>query len=81
MALRTFTRPDLSRYDGQNGAPAYIGYAGRVYDVSRSWHWRGGRHWVQHRAGQDLTGALAGSPHGAEFLERVPVVGVLVGEG
>ena len=72
------TRQELARYDGLEGRPAYIAYQGRVYDVTLSYHWRGGRHWVRHHAGADLTGALAGGPHGAYLLERVPCVGVLV---
>lgn len=76
--MQKFTRQELAQYDGQNGAPAYIAYQGRVYDVSHSFLWQQGRHQVTHRAGQDFTGGLAQAPHSADLLERFAVVGVLV---
>lgn len=36
-----------------------------------------GRHQVLHTAGADLTASLDQAPHGADLLERVPVVGML----
>ena len=75
--MRHVTREELARCNGKDGAPAFIAYAGRVYDVPASYHWRSGRHWVLHAAGADLTASLAQAPHGAEMLARAPVVGVL----
>jgi len=75
--MREFTRDELARYDGQSGFPAYIAYEGKVYDASRSFLWRRGRHWARHSAGTDLTGMLDSAPHGADLLERLPVVGRL----
>jgi predicted heme/steroid binding protein len=72
------TQQELARYDGRDGRPGYIAYKGRIYDVTLSYHWRGGRHHFRHHAGTDLTGALDGGPHGAYLLERVPQVGILV---
>lgn len=71
------TQEELAAYDGRAGAPAYVAYEGRIYDVTASKIWRQGRHWARHQAGADLTSALTGAPHGAELLERYPVVGVL----
>lgn len=34
--MRTFTKPELARYSGQNGAPACVAYAGKAYDVWQS---------------------------------------------
>ena len=76
--MRTFTPTALKQFDGKNGAPAYIAYQGVVYDVSNSYFWRGGRHWVRHSAGSDLTAELAQAPHSAAMLKRVPEVGVMV---
>jgi len=76
--MRAFTRGELRQYRGKNGAPIYFAYRGKVYDASESWHWRGGKHWLVHVAGEDLTDALAAAPHGEELLARLPVVGVLV---
>lgn len=73
-----FTREELRQYSGRDGAPAYIAYKGNVYDVSDSLLWQGGRHQALHAAGEDLTEALQRAPHGAEMLERVKLVGILL---
>jgi len=71
------TPAELAMYNGRGGAPAYVAYEGKIYDVSASFLWQRGRHQAMHEAGTDLTGALAEAPHGKEFLERFPVVGML----
>jgi predicted heme/steroid binding protein len=76
--MRTFTREELRRYRGEDGAPIHFAYQGKVYDASESWHWRGGEHQVMHSAGEDLTEALALAPHGEDLLARLPVIGLLV---
>ncbi|MDH7487722.1 MAG: cytochrome b5 domain-containing protein [Anaerolineae bacterium] len=75
--MREFTKEELARYDGQDGAPAYIAYQGKVYDVSDSFLWQKGRHQALHHAGADLTDELDQAPHGADLLARVPVIGRL----
>lgn len=75
--MRELTVKELSRFDGRDGRPAYVAYAGKVYDLSGSFLWRGGRHQALHEAGRDLTEALKHAPHGAELLMRFPVVGTL----
>jgi predicted heme/steroid binding protein len=75
--MKEFTRQELAMYDGTNGRPACIAYRGKVYDVSNSFLWKGGRHQVLHHAGKDLTEELDQAPHGSDLLERVPVIGVL----
>jgi len=77
MATREFTKQELSQYNGQDGQPTYVAYKGQVYDLSRSFLWRGGRHMARHHAGQDLTKGLVRAPHNASRLKRYPVVGVL----
>ncbi len=76
--MKRFTEEDLAAYDGRDGRPVYVAYDGIVYDVSTSFLWRGGDHQVLHRAGADLTSALADAPHGPALLSRCPVVGRLV---
>jgi len=73
--MQKFTKEELARYNGKDGAPAFIAYQGKVYDVSRSFLWQKGRHQVLHHAGADLTDDLDQAPHGADLLERVPVIG------
>ena len=77
MSKRLFTLGELLPHDGRDGASAFVGVAGGVYDVSGSYHWRGGRHQVLHDAGRDLTRALEQAPHGADVLARYPIVGTL----
>jgi predicted heme/steroid binding protein len=75
--MRTFTREELQKFDGREGRPAYVAFRGKVYDVSGSFLWRGGKHQVLHQAGEDLTEAMQEAPHGEELLARFPVVGEL----
>jgi len=76
--VRTFTSEELKRYNGENGAPIYVAYQGRVIDVTRSRLWRGGVHMKRHAAGADLSAEMPKAPHGASVLERFPQVGILV---
>ena len=77
--MQEFTQEELARYHGREGRPAYVAHGGKVYDVSGSFRWRGGRHQVLHRAGGDLTQELERAPHGPELLEKFPMVGTLKG--
>ncbi|MBP7692875.1 MAG: cytochrome B5 [Anaerolineales bacterium] len=74
-----FTALELQRYNGERGRPAYIAFAGVVYDVSACPKWRAGLHEQLHFPGQDLTAALAEAPHAAEVFQRPCVrrIGVL----
>jgi len=74
--MRIFTREELSKYDGSDGI-AYVACNGKVYDVSRSYHWRKGVHHAMHSAGLDLTPALDQAPHGLDLLQKFPIVGEL----
>ena len=78
MRARSFTKEELATYNGKDNKPAYIGYEGKVYDVSGSFLWQNGNHQVTHNAGRDLTKDLAQAPHGPDLIERFPVVGNLV---
>ena len=69
------TSDSLRLFDGTEGHPAYIVYQGKVYDVSESDKWKEGTHFGRHTAGMDLSGALAGAPHGPEVFENVKTVG------
>jgi len=77
LELRRFTRKELAQYNGRDGAPAFIAYEGKVYNVSHSFLWQDGRHQVLHTAGVDLTASLDQAPHGTDLLERFPVIGLL----
>ena len=73
------TIDELKKYDGKNGAKAYIAYKNVVYDVSDSPLWNGGEHEGEHHAGVDLTAELAHAPHGSEVFKELPVVATLEG--
>jgi len=75
--VKSFNKEELARYNGKNGTPAYIAYEGTVYDASGSFLWQNGMHQASHNAGEDLTDSLEQAPHGAEMLERCPVIGIL----
>lgn len=75
---KKFTKTELSNFDGKNGKPAYVGYKGKVYDVSGSDQWVDGDH-VGHIAGQELTEEMDIAPHADDvLLLRMKVVGDLV---
>lgn len=73
---KVFTLSELSKYNGRNGASAYVAVNGVVYDVTNDKNWVNGTH-NGHSAGQDLTQAIKQSPHGASALSGLPVVGKL----
>ena len=76
--MRRLTKEELSQFNGQDGAPAYIAYESKVYDVSHSFLWQKGLHQVLHTAGMDLTTELDAAPHDADMLKRFPVIGMLI---
>jgi predicted heme/steroid binding protein len=79
---RTFTERELKQYNGERGQPAYIAYAGVVYDVSDCPKWYTGFHEQLHFAGFDLTRSLRKAPHADEVFSRPCVrrVGLLLPE-
>lgn len=78
-ALPVFTIEELAKYDGQNGNPVYVGYEGKVYDVSNVEEWKTGTHRGRIKAGQDLTDVLNNeAPHSSQRLkDNAPIVGIL----
>jgi len=76
-AMREYTRDELAKANGQNGAPILVAVNGKVYDVSKSDLWPDGFHQDLHNSGRDLTSALDDAPHDESVLERYPLVGTL----
>jgi predicted heme/steroid binding protein/uncharacterized membrane protein len=72
-------KSELKSYDGKDGRPAYISYNGKVYDVSKSSHWKEGVHMGRHKAGEDLTDFISMAPHDDEVFARVEQVGSVEG--
>lgn len=75
-AVKTFTRAELSQYNGLKGKPAYVAVNGKVYNVSGNKAWRNGQH-RSYKAGRDLTADMKMAPHGTSVLRGLPVVGAL----
>ncbi|WP_345976720.1 2-oxoacid:acceptor oxidoreductase subunit alpha [Sulfurimonas sp. HSL3-7] len=71
------TQNQLKRYNGRNGMKAYVGYKGKVYDVTESPFWKEGDHEGLHSAGADLTPMMIGAPHGDEVFNTFRVVAML----
>ena len=69
---------ELGASTGKDNSPARISVNGKVYDVSASKLWKNGIHMMRHYAGHELDSDLKAAPHGAEVLERVPQIGLLV---
>lgn len=76
-ATDAITRESLASLDGKEGRKAVVAVDGKLYDVTASRLWKEGVHMRKHSAGQDLTEALKGAPHGPEVMERVASLGAL----
>lgn len=76
--LRRFTRKELAEFNGQGGKPAYVAFAGKIYDVSSSQEWIDGAHCGDLSAGEDLTEMIDAAPHNESLLEKFPIVGELI---
>jgi hydroxylamine dehydrogenase len=76
-ASSEITSETLPSHDGREGRRAVVAVSGKLYEVTGSRLWRDGAHIKQHQAGQDLTEALEGAPHGTEVLDKVPMIGEL----
>ena len=74
---KKFTVKELNVFNGKDGKPAYVGYKGKVYDVSDSSQWSGGDH-MGHAAGLDLTEEMEIAPHADDVMQRVKIVSVLI---
>lgn len=75
--MKTFTVKQLAGFNGTHGKPAYIGYKGKVYDVSGVF--KNGEH-SGLKAGTDITGVFSNGPHKEEIFTKFSVVGELAKE-
>jgi predicted heme/steroid binding protein/uncharacterized membrane protein len=75
--MKEFSREELRQHNGKDDPTVYVGFEGKVYDVSNSKLWKTGSHMKRHPSGADLTTEIAGAPHGPEVFERVSQVGTL----
>lgn len=78
MEENYLTTQQLSYFNGEYGARAYIAFNGAIYDVTESTFWQFGRHQGNHQAGTDLTEELNDAPHGEDIIKKFPIVGYLL---
>lgn len=74
------TLTELAKFNGKNGAKAYVAVDGVIYDVTGVPAWKGGKH-KGNMAGQDITELIKKeSPHKGSVLKKRKVVGKIVPE-
>lgn len=79
MTERTFTKEELSKYNGKDDPHKYVAVDGVVYDLTTVKAWAGENH-HGNVAGQDLTDIITNvSPHGKKVLSKLNVVGKYIG--
>jgi 2-oxoglutarate ferredoxin oxidoreductase subunit beta len=77
--VKTFTLEELQRFDGTDGGPIYIGYKGKVYNLSASPLFHGEKRMRCHIGGKDLTKDIEIAPHEEDLVFKFPVVGKIEG--
>lgn len=75
--MKKVDKEELEKADGAEERSALVAVDGKVYDVTRSEMWPGGRHMNVHAAGRDLSAEIKAAPHGTDVLERFEQVGEL----
>ncbi len=74
------TLTELNKFNGENGAKAYVAVDGVIYDVTGVPAWKGGKH-KGNMAGQDITELIkTKSPHKGKVLKNLKIVGKIVPE-
>lgn len=76
MAEKIFTKEELAKFNGENGAKSYFAYKGNVYDATGNPHMKASKN-HGNLAGKDITEALSHSPHGDSVIQNLPIVGKL----
>lgn len=76
--MKEFDPKSLEKFNGRDGSSCYVAVDGKVYDISESDLWAGGRHMDTHSAGRDLGESIKKAPHEKKVLERFPQIGVLI---
>lgn len=75
---QTFTREQLTQFNGMNGMPAYVGVNGVVYDVTNNAAWSLATHFGLS-AGRDLTAEFASCHAGQQWiLAQLKPIGRLI---
>lgn len=75
---RDLTLQELAKFNGKDGNPAYVAVNGTVYDVTNNAAWAAASHFGL-KAGKDLTNEFASCHAGQTILNKLKVVGKLIG--
>lgn len=75
--MQTYTKNQLTLYNGQDKEDVWVAYKGKIYDVTKSRLWRNGKHY-EHWAGQDLTDELKDAPHLDTVFDKFECIGELI---
>ena len=76
---RTFTKEELSKFNGKSGMQAYVAVNGIIYDVTNSAAWGAATHFGLS-AGNDLTAQFASCHAGQPILQKLPQVGKMMND-
>ncbi len=72
-------RSGWQQHDGLEGRKAWVKVGDQLYDLTASARWKEGNHFGRHQAGEDLSVALQGAPHGPEKLQGFPAFSLMGG--
>lgn len=67
---------ELARRNGQEMPEIWVGYKGKIYDVTSSELFKGGYHYF-HPTGIDLTTDMEDAPHLEDVMDDFEIVGLL----
>ena len=73
---KSYTKAQLSLYNGVDREEIWCGFKGKVYELTHSKMWSDGQHY-EHWAGQDLTEELEDAPHNERVFEKFRIVGII----
>lgn len=77
-AMMELTLEELAKFNGKDGAKAYVAVDGVIYDVTDVAAWKDGLHnGGKLEAGNDVSDAIRQAPHGLANLEKLTKVGTL----
>ena len=74
--LPIITAEELALRNGQEMPEIWVGYKGKIYDVTSSELFKGGYHYF-HPSGIDLTLDMDDAPHLDDVMDDFDVVGIL----
>ncbi len=77
--MTQFTTSELALGNGKTNANVWVGYKGKVYDVSSSPLFQNGKHYSVS-AGKDLTDEMVNAPHLEDVLDKFQVIGTLIAD-